>query len=106
MKYDELMIVAKAAGSGLSMQRVPWPLFTPSLDQYPLQNIVASHLVDSKVADFVQEYVRWKGWNLRQGVNSVLVEWEQLHAQVPDRKPGGKACMQKVVAILRGLVRR
>lgn len=106
MKYDELMIAAKTAtGSGLSMQRVPWPLFTPSIYQYPLQNIVTSHLVDSTVADFVQEYFRWKGWNLKVEGKSVLAEWEQLHQKVPDRKAGGKACMQRVVSILRGLVR-
>ena len=105
MKYDKLMIVAKAAGSELSMERVPWPLFTPSLNKYPVQHILVSHLVDSKVADFVQEYFRWKGWNLKVEGKLVLAEWEQLHMQVPARKIGGKACMQRVVSILRVLVR-
>jgi len=103
-KYDNLMIAAKAAGSGLSMLKVPWPLYTPSHSQYPLQNIAAPHLVDSKVKEFVEGYIRWKGWNLKAKGELVLADWVQLHGQVPERKPGGKACMQKVVAILRVLV--
>ena len=106
MKYDELMIAAKAAGSGLSMERVPWPLFTPSCNQYPLKHIVALNLVDSSVTDFVDGYVRWKGWNLKVEGKSVLDDWKQLNLQVPERKPGGKACMQRVVSILSVLVRR
>ena len=105
MKYDELMIAAKAAGSGVSMLKVPWPLFTISCDQYPVKNIAAPHLVDSNVADFVEGYIRWKGWNLKVEGKLVLGDWEHLHSLVPERKPGGKACMQRVVSILGVLVR-
>jgi len=105
MKYDQLMIEAKAAGSALSMQRVPWPLFTPSVNQYPQQHIVAVQLVGSSMTGFVEEYARWKGWNLKGEWKSVLADWEQLHSQVPERKPGGKACMQRVVSILRTFMR-
>ena len=105
IKYDELMIAAKAAGSGLSMERVPWPLLTVSCNQYPLKNIVASRLVGSSVASFVEGYVRWKGWNLKVEGQSILGDWKQLDSQVPERKPGGKACMQTVVSILGLLVR-
>jgi hypothetical protein len=105
IKYDQLMVAAKAAGSGLSMQNVPWPVFTPSLKQYPLQNIAVTHLVDSKVMDFVNVYVRWKGWNINVEGKLVLADWVQLHVQVPERKPGGKACMKKVVSILHVLIR-
>ena len=105
MKYDELMIAAKAAGSGLSMEKVPWPLFTLSYDQYPFKNIVASRLVDSSVTSFIEGYVRWKGWNLKVEGESMLGDWKQLDLQVPERKPGGKACMQRVVSILGALMR-
>ncbi len=104
-KYDELMIAAKAAGSGVSMEKVPWPLFTLSCNQYPHKNIAALHLVDSRVTDFVEGYIRWKGWNLEVEGKSVLGDWEHLHLQVPERKPGGKACMQRVVSILSVLMR-
>ena len=104
MKYDELMIAAKAAGSGLSMEKVPWPLFTPSCNQYPLKHIIASHLMDSSVTDFVNGYVRWKGWNIKVKGKSVLADWKQLQLQVPERKAGGTACMQQVLSILNRLV--
>ena len=104
-KYDNMMIAAKASGSGLSMQKVPWPLYTPSHSQYPLQNVAALHLVDSKVTDFVEGYVRWKGWNLKVEGELVLADWVQLHWQVPETKRGGKACMERVVCILYALVR-
>ena len=103
-KYDNLMIAAKAAGSGLSMPKVPWPLYTPSHSQYPLQNVTAVHLVDSKVTDFVEGYFRWKGWNLKVEGELVLADWVRLNGQVPERKPGGKACMERVVSILRVIV--
>ena len=104
MKYDELMIAAKVAGSALSMQKVPWPLYTPSFDQYPVKNMTALNLVNSSVTDFVEGYIRWKGWDLKVEGKSVLGDWELLHLQVPERKPGGKACMQRVVSILSVLV--
>jgi len=103
-KYDNLMIAAKAAGSGLSMLKVPWPLYTPSHSQYPLQNIAAPHLVDSKVKDFVEGYVRWKGWSLRVEGGLLLDDWLQLHTQVPETKLCGKACMERVVRILYALL--
>jgi len=105
MLYDALMIAAKAAVSGLSMQKTPWPLFTPHLNEYPVKDIAVLHLVDSRVIGFVEEYARWKGWDLKVEAKSVLADWEQLHSQVAERKRGGKACMQRVVSILRTLVK-
>jgi len=104
-KYDSMMIAAKAAGSELSMEKVPWPLYAPSHSQYPLKHVLAQHLENSKVTDFVKGYVRWKGWNLKAKGELVLADWVQLHGQVPERKLGGKACMERVVSILRVLVR-
>jgi len=103
-KYDNMMIAAKTSGSGLSMQKVPWPLYTPSHSQYPLQNVATLHLVDSKVTDFVEGYVRWKGWNLKVEGKSVLADWVQLYGQVPETKRGGKACMERVISILHALI--
>ena len=105
MKYDELMIAAKAAGSGVSMEKVPWPLFTLSCNQYPLKHILASLLVDSSVTNFFEGYIRWKGWNVKVEGQSMLGDWKQLDMQVPEKKLGGKACMQRVVSILGVLVR-
>ena len=104
-KYEELMVAAKTAGSGVSMEKVPWPLLTPTMSQYPHKNITASHLENSRVTAFVEGYARWKSWNLQVEGKSILADWEQLHSQVPERKTGGRACMQKVVWILRILVR-
>ena len=104
-KYEELIVAAKTAGSGVSMEKVPWPLLTPTISQYPHKNIIAAHLENSRVTAFVEGYARWKSWNLQVEGKSVLADWEQLHSQVPERKTGGRACMQKVVWILRILVR-
>ena len=104
-KYEELMVAAKAAGSGVSMEKVPWPLLTPTISQYPHKNIIAAHLENSKVTAFFEGYARRKSWNLQVEGKSVLSDWEQLHSQVPEKKTGGRACMQKVVWILRILVR-
>ena len=104
-KYDKLMIAAKAAGSGVSMEKVPWPLFTISCEKYPHKNIAASHLKGSSVTDFVEGYIRWKGWKRKAGGKLMLGDWEHLHLQVPKKKSGGKACMQRVVSILSVLVR-
>ena len=105
-KYEEGMVAAKAAGSGLSMEKVPWPLLAPTVSQYPQKYIVASqNLENSRVTVFVEGYARWKSWDLKVEGQSVLADWEQLYSQVPVRKQGGKICMQKVVLILRTLVR-
>ena len=104
-KYDAVMTAAKAAGSGLSMQNAPWPLFTPHQNDYPVKNIGASQLMDSRVKVFIEGYVRWKGWDIKVEGKSVLADWEELHSKVPERKPGGKACMQRVTSILRALVK-
>ena len=104
-KYEELMVAAKAAGSGVSMEKVPWPLLPPTISQYPHKNILAAHLENSKVTAFIVGYVRWKSWNLQVEGRSILADWEQLHSQVPEKKTGGRACAQKVVLILRILVR-
>ena len=105
-KYDAVMIAAKAAGSELSMEKVPWPLFTPDHNKYPVKHIIATQLMDSRVTDFIEGYVRWKGWDIKVEGKSVLADWEQLHSKVPEKKAGGKACMQRVVSILRALVKR
>jgi len=86
------------------MEKVPWPLYAPSHSQYPVKHVFAQHLVDSKVTDFVKGYVRWKGWNIEVEGKLVFGDWVQLHGQVPERKPGGKACMERVVSILRVIV--
>lgn len=99
------MIAAKAAGGGVSMLKVPWPILMQHAHQYPMQNVMAQHLEDSVVRSFIQGYIQWKGWNLRANGNTVLADWEHLHSLVPERKPGGKACLQKLVLILRRLVR-
>jgi len=104
-KYDNLMIAAKAAGSGLSMEKVPWPLYVSSHSQYPLKNVTAPLLENSKVTDFVKGYAQWKGWNLKVEGKLVLADWVQLQGQVREKKRGGRACMERVVSILRVLVR-
>ena len=104
-KYDQMMITAKAAGGEVSMLAVPWPLLMSQPQQYPMQNVMAQHLEESSVTSFINGYIQWKGWNLKNNGNSVLADWEQLHSQVPGRKPGGKACLYRVVLIIRKLVR-
>lgn len=104
-KYEQMMVTAKAAGGAVSMLTVPWPTLTSQPDQYPMQNIMAQQLEDSSVTCFIKGYIQWKGWNLKDNGASVLADWEQLHSQVPGRKPGGKACLYKVVLILRKLMR-
>ena len=103
-KYDQMMTNAKAAGGNVSMLNVPWPVLASQPHQYPMQNVMAAQLEGSSVTSFIKGYVQWKGWNLKDNGNSVLADWEQLHSQVPERKPGGKACMHRVVLIIRKLV--
>jgi hypothetical protein len=103
-KYDQMMVTAKAAGGSISMLNVPWPLLMQHLHQYPVQNATAQLLEDSSVTSFFQGYIQWKGWNLRVEGGSVLADWDHLNSRVPERKTGGKACVKKVVSILRKLV--
>jgi len=100
-----MMAAAKVAGAAVSMLKVPWPLLMTHADQYPLQNVMGQHLVDSSVKDFIQGYIQWKGWSSKVEGKSIRADWEQLFAQVPTSKPGGKHCVGRVVLILRSFLK-
>jgi hypothetical protein len=104
-KYDFMMAAAKVAGAAVSMQRVPWPLLMAHADQYPMQNVTEKHLVDSNVIDFIQGYVQWKGRTLKFEGVWMLADWEWLFSQVPTSKPGGRRYVERVVLILRSLLK-
>ena len=104
-KYKAMMISAKEAGAAVSMLKIPWPLLMPLAQHYPMQNVMVQHLDDSRVISFIQGYIRWRKWNLKVERKSILTDWEQLLSQVPDYKRGGRLCVEKVVSILRGLLR-
>ena len=103
-RYDELIKAAKAAGATVPMPAVPWPLFVQHAHEYPMENVMEKHLVNSSVVDFVCLYSRWKGWNLRNDGQSMRKDWEGLLSVIPEHKRGGRACARKVVSILRELV--
>ena len=103
-KHDSMMIAAKAAGEGVSMLKIPWPLLMPHAHHYPMQNVMVQHLDDSGVISFFQGYIQWKGWNLKVEGRSLLTDWGQIFSQIPDHKRGGRQCVGKVVSILRGLL--
>lgn len=103
-RYDELIKAAKAAGAAVPMPSVPWPLLMSHAHQYPMQNVMDKNIVDSDVVDFVNLYSRWKGWNLRNDGQAMRKDWEELLSVIPEHKRGGRACVAKVVSILRALV--
>ena len=103
-KYDSMMIAAKAAGVGVSMLKVPWPILMPHVNQYPMQNVMVQHLDDPNVINFFLGYILWKGWNLKVEGRSMLRDWVQIFSQIPDFKRGGRHCVEKVASILRGLL--
>jgi hypothetical protein len=103
-RYEELIKAAKASGAKVPMPEVPWPLLVPHAHQYPMQNVMEKNLVNSSVVGFINLYSRWKGWNLRNNGQSIRDDWEKLLLAIPGSKRGGKACVAKVVSILRELV--
>ena len=103
-RYDELMTAAKAAGAAVPMPSVPWPLLVVHAHQYPMQNVMDKHLVNSDVVGFIDLYLRWKGWNIHNGGRAMREDWEMLLSVIPEHKRGGRACVAKVVSILRVLV--
>ena len=103
-RYDELIKAAKAAGEMVPMSAVPWPLIMSHDQQYPMQNVMEKHLVNSRVTDFINLYSQWKGWNLRDDGRPMREDWEELLSVIPGYKRGGRACAAKVVSILRELV--
>ena len=103
-RYDELIKAAKAAGATVPMSAVPWPLLVQHAHQYPMENVMEKNLVNSSVVGFISLYSRWKGWNLRTDGQSMREDWEKLLLVIPGHKRGGRACVAKVVSILRELV--
>ena len=103
-RYDELMTAAKAAGATVSMSAVPWPLLVQHAHQYPMQDVMVKNLVNSNVVGFIYGYSRWKGWNLRNDGQSMRQDWEKLLLVILKHKREGRACVRKVVSILRVLV--
>jgi len=103
-RYDELMKAAKAAGATVQMPAVPWPLLVLHAHQYPMQDVMEKNLVNSSVVGFIHLYSRWKGWNLRDDGRPMREDWEKLQSVIPEHKRGGRACVAKVVSILRELV--
>jgi len=102
-QYDSMMVAAKAAGAGVSMLKIPWPILMPQAHKFPMQNVRINHLDDPIVINFFQGYIQWKGWNLNVTGSSLKTDWEHLVAQIPDHKPGGRNCVAKVLSVLRGL---
>ena len=105
-RYDELIGAARRAGAAVSMLSIPWPLLMSHAHQFPMQNVMEKHLVNSDVVDFICLYSQWKGWNLRVDGRAMREDWEQLYSVIPEHKRGGKACVGRVVSILRELAPR
>ena len=103
-KYDLMMIAAKVSGEGVSMLKIPWPILMPHAHQYPMQNVMVSHLDDLRVIDFFQGYFQWKGWTYTIEGISMLTDWGQIFSQIPDYKRGGRQCAGKVFSVLQGLL--
>lgn len=102
-RYDQLIQAAKAAGAAVTMSVIPWPLLVSHTHQYPMQNVMEKDLLNSSVVGFIQLYSQWK-WNLHGGGKAMRDDWEKLLSVIPEHRREGRACVAKVVWILRALV--
>jgi len=104
-RYDELMKAARASGATVPMSTVPWPLLVSHYHQYPMQNVMENNLEKNRVVGFIDLYSRWKGWSsVRSNGQPLREDWENLLSVMPEHRGVRRACVARVVWILREFI--
>jgi len=104
-RYDELMKAARVSGATVPIPTVPWPLLVPHYHQYPMQNVMENNLEKNRVVGFIDLYSRWKGWSgVRSNGQPLREDWENLLSVMPEHERVRRACVARVVWILRELI--